>query len=64
MSRGPDEWGTSPLTSRQRRISTIVSLALAVVVMALTQNLLWGFVTFLVLGVLVNAVMYIRRPRR
>lgn len=64
MSRDPDEWGASPLTSRQRRISTIVSLAVAVVVMALTQNLLWGFVTFLVLGVLVNAVMYIRRPRR
>ena len=64
MSRDPDEWGASPLTSRQRRISTIVSLAVAVVVMALTQNLLWGFVTFLVLGVLVNAVMYIRRRRR
>ena len=63
MSRDPDEWGRNPLTSRQRRISTIVSLAVAVVVMALTQNLLWGFVTFLVLGVLVNAVLYMRRPR-
>ena len=63
MSRNPEEWGTSPLTSKQRRISTGVSLAVALAVMWRTENLLWGFVTFLVVGVLVNALLYLRRPR-
>jgi hypothetical protein len=47
----------SPFTRRQQLINLGISLAVAFIVMAATQNAIYGFVTFVLLGIVVNAVM-------
>ena len=63
MGRRGDDFGANPLTRPQRLISTGISVVVGIIVMAITEQLLWGLVTFMVLGVLLNgAILY--RSRR
>jgi hypothetical protein len=53
--RGAD----SPFTRRQQIINLVVSLVVAFVVMAVTEDVVWGFVTFMLAGVAVNVAMLV-----
>jgi hypothetical protein len=57
--RGAD----SPFTRRQQIINLVVSLVVAFAVMAVTGNVVWGFVTFMLAGVAVNVVMMARQRK-
>lgn len=51
------------LTRRQHLLSTAVSVLVGFVVMAATRNVIFGLLTFLLSGILVNAVMALRTRR-
>ena len=54
----------TPFTRRERFISTGAAVIIGIVVMAATQNLIWGLVTFLVMGVAINVVLLSRKKGR
>ena len=54
----------SPFTRRERFISTGVAVIIGIVVMAVTKNVLWGMVTFLVMGVAINVALLSRKKGR
>jgi len=54
----------SPFTRRERLFSTGAAVAIGIIVMAATKNVLWGLVTFLVLGVAINALLLSRKKGR
>ena len=51
----------NPFSGRERLVSTGVSLILGVIVMSITKNVVWGLVTFLVFGIIVNALLLWRK---
>ncbi len=63
MARQRSPRSDSPFTRRQQLINLGISLAVAFIVMAATRNAVYGFVTFMLLGIVVNAVMLARMKR-
>lgn len=53
-----------PFTLKQQLLSTGVSVGVALLILWATQSVVWGFVTFFVLSIAVNAVMLGIRDRK
>ncbi len=56
--------GPDPIGRRNRWITNIVSVVVAIVVMAVTQSLLWGLATFFLLGIVLNLAILMRQGGR
>ncbi len=54
---------SSPFTRRQQLLSTVASVAAGFAIMAATKNVIWGFVTFMLFGVLMNALILFRQKK-
>lgn len=59
----PKAEAPSPLTRRQQLLSTVIALVVGFIVMAATRNVIWGFVTFMVFGIIVNAIVLARQKK-
>lgn len=60
----PDNSRYKPFPLRQQVLGTVISVGAALLVMVLSQSIVWGFVTFFVLSIGVNAFMLWVRERR
>jgi len=56
-----DDPNHNPFTGRERLISTGASLIAGIIVMASTKSVVWGLVTFLSFGIIVNALLLWRK---
>ncbi|MEE9284544.1 MAG: hypothetical protein V3V35_02325 [Dehalococcoidia bacterium] len=52
-----------PLTRRQRWVNTAASVAAGFTVMAATENVLWGLLTFMGAWVVISVAMLARQKR-
>ena len=59
-----DDHRKSPFSARERIISLGLSVGAGIAVMAIQKSLLWGFVTFLFGGIVINAFLLWRRGWR
>lgn len=51
----------NPYSGRERAVSTGSAVIAGIIVMAITKNLVWGLVTFLAFGIIVNGFLLWRK---
>jgi CBS-domain-containing membrane protein len=54
----------SLFTMQERIVSLGVSVALGIIIMAATRNVIWGFVTFFVLTIAINVAILKRKGHK
>lgn len=62
--RPPQDWRKSPFSGAERVFSLTVSVGAGIAVLAATRSLGWGLLTFLLVGVPVNAYLLWRRNKK
>ena len=62
-SRNPGQ-GPDPIGRRNRWITNIVSIVVAIIVMIVTENFYWSLATFFLLGIALNLAIWMRQGGR
>ncbi len=56
-----DDGRRNPFSGRERAVSTGSSVIAGIIVMAITKNVVWGLVTFLAFGIIINGILLWRK---